>query len=131
MNFGRGGHKKIMHEVDVSHVKAIHYATSAGIRIGKEKLGMIKPGTGFWTTVLEYQKKGKINSNDAKLANLHVRDLTGWEDSIDNNTISPEVICKTHEVFVDEKRKRMDLDEGPSKKHDTRSFKKKEGSNSN
>ena len=42
------------------------------------------------------------------------------------NTISAEVICETHEVFVDEKRKRTDLDEGPSKKHDTRSFKKKE-----
>ena len=42
------------------------------------------------------------------------------------NTISAEVICETHEVFVDEKRKRTDLNEGPSKKHDTRSFKKKE-----
>ena len=29
-------------------------------------------------------------------------------------------------MFVDKKRKRIDLDEGPSKKHDTRRFKKKE-----
>ena len=126
VNFGRGGLKKSMDEADVSHVEAIHYAASAGIRIGKEKLGMIKPGTGFWPTVLEYKNKGKINSDDAKLANLHVRDLTGWADPVDNNTISAEVICETHEVFVDEKRKRADLEEGPSKKHDTRSTKKKE-----
>ena len=47
MNFGRGGLKKIMDEADASHVEAIHYAASAGIRIAKEKLGMIKPGMGF------------------------------------------------------------------------------------
>ena len=40
--------------------------------------------------------------------------------------ISAEVICETYEVFVDEKWKRMNLDEGPSKKHDTRSAEKKE-----
>mgnify|MGYP000294136644 CR=1 FL=1 len=38
---------KIMDEADASHVEAIHYVASAGIRIGKEKLGMIKPGMGF------------------------------------------------------------------------------------
>ena len=47
VNFGRGGLKKIMDEADASHVEAIHYAASAGIRIAKEKLGMIKPGMGF------------------------------------------------------------------------------------
>ena len=66
-----------MDEADVSHVEAIHYAATAGIRIGKEKLGVIKPGMGFWLTILEYEKQGKINSDDTKLANLHVQDLTG------------------------------------------------------
>ena len=47
VNFDRGGLRKFMDEADASHVEAILYATSAGIRIGKEKLGMIKPGMGF------------------------------------------------------------------------------------
>ena len=56
--------------------------------------------------------------DDAKLVNLNVRDLTGWVDLVDDNTISAKVICENHEVFVDEKRKRTDLEEGPSKKHE-------------
>ena len=75
----------------MSHVEAIHYAASAGVRIGKDNLGMIKSGMGFWPNVLKYEKKGKINSDDAKVANLHVRDLTRWADPVDNNTISVEV----------------------------------------
>ena len=87
---------------------------------------MIKSGIGFWPTVLEHEKKGKIISNDAKLANLHVQHLSGWTDPVDNNTVSVEVICETHEVFVDEKLKRTDVHEGPSKKHDTRNTEKED-----
>ena len=75
MNFSRDTLKN-MDEADASHVKGIHYVATADIRIGKEKLEMIKLGTRFWPTVLEYKKKGKINSDDAKLPNLNVRDLT-------------------------------------------------------
>ena len=60
VNFGRGGLKKSMDEADVSHVEAIHYAASAGIRIGKEKLGMIKPGTGFGPPSSNTKIKGRL-----------------------------------------------------------------------
>ena len=44
----------------IMHLEGIHYATYVGIRIGKEKLGMIKLGMGFWSTILEYEKKGVL-----------------------------------------------------------------------
>ena len=51
---------KIMDEADASHVEAIHYVASAGIRIGKEKLGMIKPGTGFGPPSSNTKIKGRL-----------------------------------------------------------------------
>ena len=47
---------------------------------------------------------------------------TGWSD----NTILTEIICDNHEVFVNEKRQRMEGQEGPTKIYETRSTKKKE-----
>ena len=61
--------KKVVEEEDARHVEAMHYAATAGIRVGKENLKTIKPNAGFWPTVLEYEKKGKIVSEDLKLAN--------------------------------------------------------------
>ena len=37
VSFGRGGMKKAMEDVDMSHVDAMHYAASVGIRVGKDK----------------------------------------------------------------------------------------------
>ena len=44
---------------------------------------------------------------------------------MDNNTLLAEVMCDNHEVFVEEKRKRIE-EQGPSKRHETRNAKKKE-----
>jgi hypothetical protein len=47
VNFGRGGLKKIMEEEDMRHVKAMHYAASAGIRVRRENLKTMKSSAGF------------------------------------------------------------------------------------
>ena len=83
-------------------------------------------GTKFWSSVLEYEKKGKVTSNEVELADRSVQSITGWSDLVDDNTLLAEVLCDNHEVFVDEKRKRMEEQGGPSKKHEKRSTKKKE-----
>ena len=44
---------------------------------------------------------------------------------MDDNTLLAEVMCDNHEVFVEEKRKRI-KEQGPSKRHETRNTKKKE-----
>ena len=120
VNFGRGGLKKIVEEEDARHVEAMHYAASAGIRVGKENLKMIKPGAGFWPTVFECEEKGKINSEDLKLADRNVRRATGWSDPIDENTSFAEVVCDTYEALVEEKRKRTGEEDGTSKRPNTR-----------
>ena len=126
VNFGRGGMKKAMEDADTTHVDAMHYAEWAGIRVGKDKNEAARTGTKFWSSVLEYEKKGKVTSNEVELADRSVQNITGWSDPVDDNTHLTEVLCDNHEVFVDEKRKRMEEQGGPSKKHETRSTKKKE-----
>ena len=55
----------------------MHYAASAGIRVGSENLKTIKPGVGFWLTIFECEKKGKIDLEDLKLADGNVQRVTG------------------------------------------------------
>ena len=124
VNFGRGGLKKIIEEEDARHVEAMHYAASAGIRVGRENLKTIKPGVGFWPTVFECEKKGKIDLEDLKLANRNVRRVTGWSDPIDDKTSFAEVVCDNYEALVEEKRKRTDEEDGTPKRHNTRNARK-------
>jgi hypothetical protein len=104
--------KRSMEDADATHVDAMHYAASAGIRVGKDKTEAARAGAKFWTSVLEYEKKGKVTSNEVELADRSVQSITGWSDPVDDNTILAEVMCDNHEVFVEEKRKRIE-EHGP------------------
>ena len=86
----------------------MHYAASAGIRVGKDKNEVARTRTKFWSSVLEYEKQGKVTSNEVELADQSVQNITGWSDPVDDNTLLAEVLCDNHEVFMDEKRKRME-----------------------
>ena len=85
--------------------RAMHYAASAGILVERENLKKIKPGVGFWPTVFECEKKGKINFEDLKLADRNVRRVTRWSDPVDNNTSFAEVVCDNYEALVEEEEK--------------------------
>ena len=71
----------------MTHVDAMHYAASTGIRVGKDKSEAARTGTKFWSSVLEYEKKGKVTSNEVELADRSVPNITGWSDLVDDNTL--------------------------------------------
>ena len=77
MNFEKGGMKKVVEDSKATHVDAMHYATSAGIRVRKDKNEVARTGTKFWSSVLEYEKKGKVTSNEVELADRSVQSITG------------------------------------------------------
>ena len=56
--------KKAMEDADATHVDV----ASAGIRVGKDKTEVARAGAKFWTSVLEYEKKGKVTSSEVDLA---------------------------------------------------------------
>ena len=99
------GMKKVMEDAEVTHVHAMHYVALAGIRVRKDKIEVVKAGAKFWSTVLEYENKGKVTPNKVALADRSVQSITGWSDPVDDNTILAEVMCDNHEVFIEEKRK--------------------------
>ena len=98
----------------------MHYAASAGVRVGRENLKTIKPGVEFWPTVFDCEKKGKIELEDLKLANRNVQRVTGWSDPIDDKTSFAEVVCDNYEALVEEKRTRTDEEDGTPKRHNMR-----------
>ena len=67
--------KKAMEDADTTHVDAMHYAEWAGIRVGKDKNEAARTGTKFWSSVLEYEKKGKVTSNEVGLADQSVQNF--------------------------------------------------------
>jgi hypothetical protein len=77
VNFGRGRMKKIVEEEEVKHVEAMHYVTTARIRVERENLKPIETRGGFWLTVFEFEKKGKFGSEDLQLANWNMKIVTG------------------------------------------------------
>ena len=75
------------------YVIAMHYAASVHeIQVERENLKTIKPSAGFWLTVFEYEKKGKIASEDLTFADRNVKCITGWSDPVDDNTSFAEVV---------------------------------------
>jgi hypothetical protein len=78
--------KKIVEEEDARHVDAMHYAATVGIRVGRENLKLIETKVGFWPTVFECEKKGRIDSEDLELAGRNVKRITRWADPVDNIT---------------------------------------------
>jgi hypothetical protein len=77
----------------------MHYAASAGIRVGKENLKTIKPSARFWPTVFECEKKGKFSLEDLKLADRNVKRITRWLDPVDDNISFAEVMCDNYEAL--------------------------------
>jgi hypothetical protein len=126
VNFGKGGMKKIVEEEDVQHVDAMHYAATAGIRVERENLKPIETRVGFWPTVFECEKKGRVDSEDLELAGQNVKRVTGWADPVDNITSFVEVMCDNYEALMDEKRKRTTDEDGVSKRANTRSGRREE-----
>ena len=65
----------------------------------------------FWSEVLENPEK--TDSNEIRSTTEGIREAMGWDCPVDKNSVY--ALCQLHEVYVDEKRRRMDDAAGPSK----------------
>ena len=65
----------------------------------------------FWPEVLENPEK--TDSNEIRSIAEGIREATGWECSIDKNSVY--ALRQLHKVYVDEKCRRTDDAVGPSK----------------
>ena len=114
-NFKKGGMKKVLQDEREGRV---NYFASAGIPVGESCTARIT----FWPEVLESFNYNCLSN--PKPVVQEIQRSTGWECPVDDTTT--HALCQTHEVSVEEKRKRPDENVGPSKKYDTRSTSRQE-----
>jgi hypothetical protein len=100
-NYRKGGMKKILEEEIAARNS---YVSTLGIRVGESTTT-----SSFWPKVLEAVKD--TGSSEIRSKADEVREATGWECPVDRTSV--EALCQLHDVFVDEKRRRME-DEGGS-----------------
>ena len=55
LNFGRGGMKKVMEDVERETTQAIQFVATLGLRV-EDSYG----GSGFWQDVMDYARKRKV-----------------------------------------------------------------------
>ena len=84
-----------------------NYVTNARVRVGETS----REKSSFWPEVLEISEKN--DSNEIRSTAEGIRKSTRWECPVDKNNVY--ALCQLHEVYVDEKRRRIDDAAGPSK----------------
>jgi hypothetical protein len=75
LNVGRGGMKRLMELAAARHAEAVHYSTSAGIRVGGEETRKMAD-SGFWPTVLEGLTGVRLRKEKADRAEKRVKEVT-------------------------------------------------------
>ena len=129
LNQGRGGMRRLMEEAEARHVEAVHYSTSAGIRVGKEASCHKEKGVGFWSVVLDNFSGVKLEREEACQAEKCVKRVTGWNDPVEERTSFVEAACQNYEALVEEKRVGNGDGVGPSKRYEARGTQRREEPN--
>jgi hypothetical protein len=107
-NYRKGGMKKILEEEIAARNS---YVSTLGIRVGD-----FATTSWFWPKVLEAVKESATSEIRSKAD--EVREATGWECPVDRTSV--EALCQIHEVFMDEKRRRMEDEGGSSRAPESR-----------
>jgi hypothetical protein len=104
INIGRGGMKRLMEEAVARHEETTHYSASVGIWVGGEEIRKAKDSAGFWPSMLEGLAEVRLRKEKADCAERRVREVTGWNDLVEEKTGFVEAACQNYEVLMEEKR---------------------------
>ena len=95
LNTGRGGMKWLMEEAAARHMEAVHYSTSARIRV-RGNGGQRTKDSGFWSSVLEGLPRVRLKREEVDRTEQRVREVTGWSDPVEEKTGFVEVACQNY-----------------------------------
>ncbi|MCO5575296.1 hypothetical protein L7F22_029096 [Adiantum nelumboides] len=123
-NFGKGGMKKLVDDMVASHAISAVEAAAYGLKVepsmnreSKSFDGAYEEIGDLWPTAMELAAKGKLTKETLHEAGDCIRMETGWGDPVDALSIHAYITkCKAHEAIVEEKRRRENGEEGPSKR---------------
>ncbi|WP_165349349.1 hypothetical protein, partial [Enterobacter cloacae complex sp. 4DZ1-17B1] len=71
----------------------------------------------IWPNVMQLAKKGKLTKQILHETGDCIHLETGWNDPVDSLSVHAYITkCQQNEAIVEEKRRRENADEGPSKR---------------
>ena len=59
--------------------------------------------SGFWPSVLEGLYGVQLRKEEADRVEKRVREVTGWDDPVEEKTGFVEAVCQNYEVLVEDK----------------------------
>ena len=113
----------MMEEAVARHAEAVHYSTSAGIWVGSDE-GEKTKDSGFRLLVLEGLAGIQLRKEEADRVEKRIREVTEWDDPVEEKTGFVEAACQNYKVLVEDKRAGKARGVGPSYRYDTRSGQK-------
>ena len=105
--------KRLMEEAATRHAEAVNYSASAGIRVGGDEARKAKD-SGFWPLVLEGLSGVRLKKEEADRAEQRIREVTGWDDPVEEKTGFVAAACQNYEVLVEDKHAGKAGGSGPS-----------------
>ena len=117
-NFGKGGMQTLVEDMIANHVTSSIEGATYGVQIEHHSEEETNDHHGrLWPDVMELVKKGKLTKEILHEAGDCIRLETGWNDPVDSMSVHAYITnCQNHEAIVEEKRRRENADEGPSKR---------------
>ena len=103
MNFRHGGMKRLMEEAVARHAKVAHYLASSEIWVGSDE-GRKTEDSRFWPLVIEGLADVRLRKEEADRGEKRLREVTGWDDLVEEKTGFVEAACQNYEVLVGDKR---------------------------
>jgi hypothetical protein len=70
----------------------------------------------LWPVAKKTMEKGKTSLEALSHVGDAIRQITGWDDPVDLFSVHAYIVRSQHEAIMEEKRKRSDESEGPSKR---------------
>ena len=93
----------MMEEAVARHAEAVHYSTSAGIWVGSDE-GEKTKDSGFRLLVLEGLAGIQLRKEEADRVEKRIREVTEWDDPVEEKTGFVEAACQNYKVLVEGKR---------------------------
>lgn len=118
-NFGKGGMKALIENSSRSHGSE---ATTFGAMLecpifDCKGVGIDVPGktSHLWPSAKKIAEKGECSEDVLRDAGKSIRQTTGWSDPVDALSVHAYIARIQHEAVMEEKRRRDDANDGPSK----------------
>ena len=109
---------RLMEEAAPRHAETVHYSASADIRVGGGEAQKANEA-GFWPTMLEGLAGARLRKDEVDRAEKRVREVTGWNDPVEEKTGFVEATCQNYKAMVEDKRVGIPRGAGPSQRYET------------